>query len=342
LLHSLRPAAVLWRSPNCPVYNSGIVSASTRIAAILKFVTRSERLLGLTARFPLLGKFLVCRTDAMLGLKNPAIHDYVYQSFCTSNDTSKQTSAGRFRDLDQLARSIITQYKLDAIHDIGVSSGVTSLDLFRALATTGIPLSFHISDKYSLYGCAGRCSVRIVDAEGAVTELYICGILGKRGASVSKKFPVTRFLHWLLANRPFHGPIRWFVLFDREVIEHIEKGLIRRIDYDVFRTCMPAAFSFVRCMNLLNLSYFPRESIETALRNVVASLKEGGVLQIGRTHPDGISHAAFYRKRDTRLDMLQQVGGGTELCELIDKLFSDYVSPPKGHGPGNHSTFCQN
>ena len=83
---------------------------------------------------------------------------------------------------------------------------------------------------------------------------------------------------------------------------------------------MPDTFSFVRCMNLLNLSYFPRDSIGLALRNVVESLKEGGVLQIGRTHPDGVSHAGFYRKRGTRLQLLHEVGSGTELREVIHTL----------------------
>jgi hypothetical protein len=269
-------------------------------------------------RIPVLRKLWAFRTDAMPELRNPAIRDYVYRAFFTQNATSKQTSVGRFADLDRVARSIIMEHRLADIHDVGVSSGVTSLELLHALATTGIPLSFHISDKYAVYGSNGRFLVRIVDAQGSVRELYVGSLLGTR--DVTYKFPVTRFLYWLLARRPIRGPVRSFVLFDHEVLEHIRAGLVRRIDYDVFTTRMPGAFSFVRCMNLLNLGYFPSESIEVALRNLIESLKEGGVLQIGRTHPDGISHATFYRKRGTRLEMLQEVGSGTEVRELIDRL----------------------
>jgi hypothetical protein len=285
---------------------------------ILKFVTRSERLLGFVAGVPLLRSFLVYRADAISGLRNAAVRDYVHRTFFTSNATSKETSAGRFRDLDQIARAIITAHKLDAIHDIGVSSGITSLDLYRTLSASGIPCKFLISDKYAVYGSTGRYPTRIVDADGAVTELYFCGLLGKR--AVSNKFPVTRLLHWLLADRPLHGPIRRFVLFDPQVLPYLENGLIHRIDYDVFTTRMPCAFSFVRCMNLLNLCYFPREPIQTALRNIIESLKEGGVLQIGRTLPDRTSHATFYVKLGARLEVLQQVGGGTELREVIEQL----------------------
>ncbi|MGB6603826.1 MAG: hypothetical protein WBE65_05980 [Steroidobacteraceae bacterium] len=254
----------------------------------------------------------------MPGLRDAALRDLVYGAFFTSNATSKQTSAGRFRDLDPLARSIITEHKLTVIHDVGVSSGATSLDLYRTVAATGIPFNFHISDKYAVYGATGRFVVRIIDAQGSVTEVYVCGLLGKRG--VSHRYPVARFLHWLLADRSIRGPVRSFVLFEPSVLEYIQKGLIRRIDYDVFTTRMSDSFSFVRCMNLLNLDYFPRESIAIALRHLFESLKEGGVLQIGRTHPNGASHAAFYRKRGAHLELLQEVGNGTEVRDLIDRL----------------------
>jgi hypothetical protein len=74
-------------------------------------------------------------------------------------------------------------------------------------------------------------------------------------------------------------------------------------------------------MNLLNLGYFPRESIEIALRNVFDSLTEGGVLQIGRTHPDSTNHAGFYRKHGARFELVQQVGTGTVLREMIGALY---------------------
>jgi len=73
-----------------------------------------------------------------------AVYDYIYEYLFAGKATSKETSEARFRDLDQIARSLITQYRLDSIHDIGVSSGVTSLALYRTPAATGMPVSFHI------------------------------------------------------------------------------------------------------------------------------------------------------------------------------------------------------
>jgi hypothetical protein len=273
----------------------------------------------LAVRRSFLLKFLVCRIDAIPTIGNPAVHNYVYKHLYTSNATSKETSTGRFRDLDAIAGFLITQHGLDSIHDVGVSSGVTSLELYRALAATAMRFSFSISDKYAAYGRAGRCVARIIDAEGSVKELYVCGMLGKR-EDISKKFPVTRFLYWLLADSPFTGGIRWFWLFDYEVQLLIQRGLISRIDYDVFQTRLRDAFSFVRCMNLLNPRYFSRESLRMALGNVIESIRDGGVLQIGRTHPDGTNHASFYIKRGSGVERLQDVGTGTELREIIAEL----------------------
>jgi hypothetical protein len=88
---------------------SSALDGSSQVRLILKFAIRNERLLGLAVRHSLLLKFLVCRIDAIPDCERP------------------ETSEARFRDLDPIARSRITHYRLDSIHDIGVSSGVTSL-----------------------------------------------------------------------------------------------------------------------------------------------------------------------------------------------------------------------
>ena len=90
-------------------------------------------------RIPSLRKLWAFRTDAMPELRNPALRDYIYSGFFTQNATSKQTSVGRFGDLDRLARSIIMEHRLDVIHDVGVSSGVTSLELFTRSPRPGSP-----------------------------------------------------------------------------------------------------------------------------------------------------------------------------------------------------------
>jgi hypothetical protein len=256
--------------------------------------------------------------DAIARLKNAGIRDYVYSRLFTGGGTSKQTAAGRFQDLDAVIVSLAHKDKINVVHDIAVSSGVTSLELLSALRGSGLPVSLNISDKYASYVAAGRGLVSIIDADGALVEMYLCGVLAKR--DVSKYFVLTRFLYWLLADVARHIPQKPFVLFDPKVIEQIERGSIQHINYDVFDTSMTSTFTFVRCMNLLNLDRFSSSKVADALRNIVASLRIGGVLQIGRTMSDGANMAGFYLKTDRGLKLLREVGNGTELRDLLDRL----------------------
>jgi hypothetical protein len=271
------------------------------------------------ARKPLLGKLLVFRIDAIANLKDAAIRDYAYTQIITANHSTKQTAAGRFRDLDEATISCMDHRNMNVIHDIAVSSGVTSLELFRTLLDRGLPVSFHISDKYARYGTSGRALVRIVDADGILVEMYVCGILAK--SNLSEKFWLSRLLYSLLAHKSETRKLKWFHLFDLEVLENIEQGLIRLIDYDVFETREVSRFTFIRCMNLLNLNYFTPDKIERALRNIVGSLKEGGILQIGRTMLDGHNMAGFYMLTPTGLRLVREVGRGTELRDILKRLF---------------------
>jgi hypothetical protein len=256
--------------------------------------------------------------DAIVRLKNAGIRNYVYSRLFTGGGTSKQTAAARFQDLDAVSASLAHKDKINVVHDIAVSSGVTSLELLTALRRCGLAVSLSISDKYASYVAVGRRLVSIIDADGALVEMYLCGVLAKR--DVSKYFVLTRFLYWLLADVARHTPQKPFVLFDPKVIEQIERGSIQHINYDVFETSMTSTFTFVRCMNLLNLDRFSSTQVADALRNIVASLRIGGVLQVGRTMSDGANMAGFYLKTDRGLKLLREVGNGTELRALLDKL----------------------
>jgi hypothetical protein len=179
-------------------------------------------------------------------------------------------------------------------------------------------VSFHISDKYARYGTRGRTLVTIVDADGALVEMYACGILAK--SNLSQKVWLSRLLYSLLSSKSGNHKLKWFLLFDPQFMEHIEQGLIHFIDYDVFETRERSRFTFVRCMNLLNLNYFSSNRIESALRNIVGSLKEGGILQIGRTTLDGRNMAGFYINTRRGLRLVSEVGGGTELRDVLKKF----------------------
>jgi hypothetical protein len=269
-------------------------------------------------RLPRLRGYLALRLDAIAGEKDAVVRDYMYCQVVTANNTTKQTAAGRFRDLDEATISLMRKEGMNVIHDIAVSSGVTSLELYRTLQDRGLPARFYISDRYARYGATGRGLVRIFDADGALIEMYACGVLAK--SDLPRNYWFSRYLYALFAGTSGNGKVRSFLLFDRQVMEHIEKNLLHFIDYDVFQTRYTPPFTFVRCMNLLNLSYFLPDKIEGALRNIIDSLAEDGILQIGRTTPDGHNMVGFYRKRGDGLKLVREIGGGTEVRDVLERF----------------------
>jgi len=107
-------------------------------------------------------------------------------------------------------------------------------------------------------------------------------------------------------------------LYNKFIINLIDNNQIQDVSYDIFETRIYNRFTFVRCMNILNLVYFCEEKLYKGLENVVLSLKENGILQIGRT-VSSRNNVSFYRLQHGELIHLYDINDGTEIKEIIIK-----------------------
>ncbi len=231
------------------------------------------------------------------------------------NWTSKQTNSKRFASLDRLACSLIAKHAAFDIHDVGVSSGITSLEFHDELRALRVPVRLTISDKYSVYYATGSLPICIWDAEGEAIEYYFCGVLAKN--KVSRSFPLSKLLYRFLSSRVRRaGEERRFALLHAEVLKRINCGAIRFIDYDIM-TPLSEEFSFIRCMNLLNVSYFSEAEIRKALKNLISGLRTDGILLLGSTLSAGENAAGFYLKTNRGLRLLESCGGGSAINDLV-------------------------
>ena len=96
---------------------------------MLKLALKDEDLFKRYAKHPILGRFAVFRIDCFQNLRDPLLASRLIQNIWTSDGTSKQTAPGRFRDLDSLVVNCLTE-ELNSIHDVAVSSGITSVELY--------------------------------------------------------------------------------------------------------------------------------------------------------------------------------------------------------------------
>lgn len=74
----------------------------------------------------------------------------------------------------------------------------------------------------------------------------------------------------------------------------------------------------LRTMNILNLAYFSAEQIADGIHAAFESLKPGGLWIIGRTlQKDFTNHVTFYRRTETQWKVLERIGDGSEIENLI-------------------------
>lgn len=235
-------------------------------------------------------------------------------SFITANGTSKQTAPDRFADVDGLSARLIRERGLRSVHDLGVSSGVGSLGLINALADQKV--AFFLSDKYAQATVGGSLVKRFHDADGTLIGGCVFGVFFSR--HLSWFFLLSKLLASIVSFFCRKPGATTLLLIDPEVKSLLETKKACWLDRDIFAPPNPDdRFDFIRCMNLLNHAYFNPDQIVLAVNNLLSTLNEGGVLQIGRTHSDGSNHVSFFAKQQGRLMHLQDFNSGSEIKPVV-------------------------
>ncbi len=249
----------------------------------------------------------------------PSVQLEIFASFYVFDGTTRQTSPSRFHDLDPVTVELLKDAPPGPLHDIGVSDGLTSLRLLELLHANGSDRPFMISDKYSrLMIVKGRID-RIYDRHGTMIAAYFGCFSGERCLPF---FFVNRFLHSLWRRR-YTGrspSSRELCLWAPDVIKAMAAHELYELEYDVFNSQHHEQFAFVRCMNLLNRGYFNDGKIAAGIENIGTSLKENGLLLIGRTMPDGTNNASFFIKSQNELRLLKHINKGYEGATLVTKF----------------------
>jgi hypothetical protein len=280
------------------------------------FALKNKRLFEELQRHRFLGKFVSLRVDCLDSVADPGLLAGFYKSFYVDNKTSKETRAGRFAELDDLAVSFLKSDSENLIHDVGVSSGITSVELYDKLVVAGCRFKLFVSDKFARFHATGDAFCRIYDGNDVLTRAYLFSLLSDE--KLHWKHFISKYSFALLKRLPRASrPARQIVLYDPRLSKLIKEGRVAEIEYDIFNTTLDSQFTFVRCMNLLNRSYFSPAEISRAIHNLRSSLVEDGVLQVGRTNLQGANEASFFRKVQNRLVPAGDINKGSEIKGLV-------------------------
>lgn len=277
---------------------------------MIKFVISNKTRLLFLNRIPVLKQCFVFDFSKLNTIKDENFYDLVFSHIIVSNGLTKTTKSDRFRDLDEISVGLLKQAGGFSLHDIGVSNGVTSLELYNNIKRENLVGDFFISDKYAKIYYQGKWVKKFYDADGNLMSVnfFLCHF----SPGIGKIFFLSRLLFNFfkkkvrLENKEFSE----ILLLAPRVYKNVVEGNLKLLDFDVFESRSERYFTFLRCMNVLMPAYFSTEKIGQGVNNLRLNLQEGGCLLLGRTDASGINHATFYFKKNGELEVNQRVNNG--------------------------------
>jgi SAM-dependent methyltransferase len=231
----------------------------------------------------------------------------------------KTTFAGRFGDLDEQVADLLAGKEATRLLDVGVSSGVTTVELIEALESRGIACSAVAADLVVNGRLVWAPFLGELLVDGSGRFLQAAGALGVRMRPYPRGARVLA-AHVLdaVARICSMGGSRG------EAVQLVTSRLAARedcevVEHDVFadRPEWRRRFDVVRAANLLNLSYFPPDDIRHALRSLGGFLAPGGLLVLCRTDiKTRRNDASILRAGEGGFEVVVRLGEGSEVEEL--------------------------
>ena len=267
-----------------------------------------------------IGDVIAFYIPSLREIKDEKMYSEIITNLRYGHTTGKDTKSDRFADLDNIL-DLLPDEGL-RIHDVGCSSGVTSLDLKQSLDIKGKKFLLTISDRFLEVFYIGRTIKYIYDCESNLRQIYFGRILCDN--ELMGLFFVSRFLFKFLSLfiRKSHQAdlLERISLVDPQVQNCIDLDELEARYYNIFDHDETSTYNFIRCMNLLNQSYFSDEKISVGLSNLIEALEYKGFLQIGRTDIDGVNRVSVYQKGVQGLVPILLVNGGSEIQDLLTIL----------------------
>ncbi len=215
--------------------------------------------------------------------------------------------------------------------DVGCSSGVSTVELHRALAAGGVPSQVVGTDLMTAARHVRRadgCALLLDDDEQPI-QVEVGRWAG------SWRWPPRRVD---LATHPAHvARARWILRAEVDEFRaalHAEREGFRVTSVpltsslvasepgvtvlaeDLAAPTVPGAFDVIRAANILNPGYFGEERLREMIRVTVGRLADPGLLLITQTIK-GINHATLFRREGDAVRAVGELHGGNEVARLV-------------------------
>lgn len=263
----------------------------------------------------------------------PAMEQEFFTSLMTKNRTYKTTFHQRFADTNpRLLQQLRHEGRAKArILDIGISSGVSTAELYDDLAGGGLEVSIVATDLVIdalLVRVMPKCHA-LVEPDGfplrfdlpfGTMKPWVIADDYRNGFFVLRKSINVAFTHWsrrILSN-PNDRRITPVKLITPRLLAN-GNIVVCNDDISHYNDSFAGGFDFIRAANILNRGYFPPAVLADMLANIRRYLSgPSGILLVVRTHEDNSNHGTFFRLRDDqRFEVTGRVGAGSEIEDIV-------------------------
>lgn len=289
---------------------------------MIKIVLSNSKLFSKISKINSIKNYFSFNLKYLKDLREEDLFSSIIDEIKLPNGSFKTTRTNRFIDLDQEIIKLLNIEKKYKIHDVAVSDGITSIELYNLLKANDIKFDLTISDKYSfIYSLQKWWGTKYYDSQGG---MIFFDFLGIRGCSyLSNRFFISKILGMIgfsnIGNIEELQEPKKVMLLNPAVVILIDKKEIEFIEYDIFSNKIPEEkYDLVRCMNILNPKYFEINTLNKGIYNLKESLNFNGILLIGRTAIEsGVNNASFFKKRVYNLVKMKDFNLGNEINELV-------------------------
>ncbi len=251
------------------------------------------------------------------------------------NGTFKMTRPFRFKDLEAAISPFVANMARDSeVLDIGVSTGITAVELSDYMRSSGISAPLTATDifidAFIVQICPGFTV--LCDGEGWPLQ-YELRRFPLRPWIRRLDYITLAFVPLVVVRRILQPRLKAAVRSGRGARVQMTTRLlpqgadIRFVENDITvrSPAFVGRFGFARAANILNLGYFPPEQIQVALSNIRSYLRgAGSLLLVTRTDEAGKNNGTLFElAKNSRFRPLVRIGRGSEIEHLVVGLEID-------------------
>lgn len=280
---------------------------------------------------------------------SPDIEEAFFSSLKLRNGTFKTTFRGRFLDINKQIIDLLqlSDIRVDNLLDIGISSGISTLELYDELNSAGYRTRVTGTDLMidaRIVSVFPRCFA-LVDSTGYPLrfDFFKWGLAPWVGANDyrSTGFFVLRQLlnvifHYRLkaiCKSPYHA-FRDVKLVTPRLGNHTNIS-VQQDDITEFNESFCNKFNFIRAANILNKGYFSEQALAAILGNIKRYLtKPRGHLLIVRTlegendHCSWSNHGTLFSvDNHEKCEIVRRFGLGSELEDIVLRKGATTTAP---------------